>query len=121
MAREITWHCTYCESANKYEDMNCRNCGAARHIDTKFKSIESPEDEKTHQTPAEMLDDIKEITGKAADIYKDVAPILGTLTGMSGCIHRTRRKAKSFFRLIGSIITVAAIIILIAIIWRIIR
>lgn len=121
MAREITWHCTYCESANKYEDMNCRNCGAARHIDTKFKSIESPEDAKTQQTPAEMLDDIKEITGKAADIYEDVAPILGTLTGMYGCMHQTRRKAKRFFRLIGSIIAVAAIIILIAIIWRIIR
>lgn len=121
MAREITWHCTYCESANKYEDMNCRNCGAARHIDTKFKSIEFPEDEKTQQTPAEMLDDIKETAGKVADTYKDVVQTFAAFAGMSGCIHRTRRKAKRFFRLIGSIIAVAAIIILIAIIWRITR
>jgi hypothetical protein len=96
MAREITWHCTYCEGTNKYEDMHCVNCGAARHIDTEFRSIESPEDEKPKQTPGEMLDDIKELTEKAADIYDDVAPIIGALAGLSGRTSR-RRRAKRFF------------------------
>lgn len=96
MAREITWHCTYCEGTNRYEDMHCVNCGAARHIDTQFRSIESPEEEKPKQTPGEMLDDIKELTEKAADIYDDVAPIIGALAGLSGRTSR-RRRTKRFF------------------------
>ncbi len=97
MAREITWHCTYCEGTNKYEDMHCVNCGAARHIDTQFRSIESPEEEKPKQTLSEQLDDIKELTGKAADIFDDVAPILGALTGIDTRVSRAKRKAKRFF------------------------
>ena len=100
MAREVTWHCTYCEGTNKYEDMHCVNCGAVRHIDTEFRSVESPEEEKPKQTLGEQLDDIKELTGKAADIFDDVAPILGALGGLSGVSNRaarTRRRRKSFF------------------------
>lgn len=97
MAREITWHCTYCEGTNKYEDMHCVNCGAARHIDTEFRSIEAPEEERQRQTPGEMLDDIKELTEKAADIYDDVAPIIGALTGLAGKPARHRRRHKRFF------------------------
>lgn len=97
MAREITWHCTYCEGTNKYEDMHCVNCGAVRHIDTTFRSVEAPEEEKPKQTLSEQLDDIKELTAKAADIYDDVAPIIGALAGISGQASRRRRKAKRFF------------------------
>ena len=97
MAREITWHCTYCEGTNKYEDMHCVNCGAARHIDTTFKSIDAPEEENAKQTLSAQLDDIKEITGKAADIFEDVAPIIGALAGVSARASRRKRRAKRFF------------------------
>ena len=97
MAREITWHCTYCEGTNKYEDMHCVNCGAVRHIDTEFRSVEAPEEEKPKQTLSEQLDDIKELTGKAADIFDDVAPILGALTGIDSRVSRAKRRAKRFF------------------------
>jgi hypothetical protein len=97
MAGQLTWHCTYCEGTNPYGNTHCQNCGAARHIDTEFKSIPVPEEEKPKQTPEEILDDIKDITGKVADIYDDVAPILAMLGGSSVRTSPRRRRKRRFF------------------------
>lgn len=95
---EGVWDCVYCGAKKVRGGLReCPQCGHPRDENVTFY-IDNPKNY----------------------IYDEKAAAKAC-TGMCGCMHQTRRKAKRFFRLISSIIAVAAIIILIAIIWRIIR